>query len=209
MSEGALAARLAGKWRRERGTPISARLTKAASYTYDIARARVYLRRANRAASDIRVVGRPIIRNRGNLSIGDRTIFRSIVAPVEITVADGASMVIGDDTHVNSGTTICAFKDIQIGARVEIATYVSIYDSNFHELYDRNAVPPPHPVIIEDDVWICTKVTILPGVRVGRGAVIAANAVVNRDVEPFTIVGGVPAKVVGRMDPSRFISRGG
>lgn len=53
-----------------------------------------------------------------------------------------------------------------------------------------------HDVIIEKDVWIGSNVTILAGVRVGRGATIAAGAVVNKDVPPYTIVGGVPAKVI-------------
>lgn len=51
-------------------------------------------------------------------------------------------------------------------------------------------------VIIERDVWIGSNVTILAGVRVGRGATIAAGAVVNKDVPPYSIVGGVPAKVI-------------
>ncbi len=53
-----------------------------------------------------------------------------------------------------------------------------------------------HVVIIEKDVWIGSNVTILAGVHVGRGATIAAGAVVNKDVPPYSIVGGVPAKVL-------------
>ena len=53
-----------------------------------------------------------------------------------------------------------------------------------------------HDVIIEEDVWIGANVTILEGVRIGRGATIAAGAVVNKDVPPYSIVGGVPAKVI-------------
>lgn len=53
-----------------------------------------------------------------------------------------------------------------------------------------------HDVIIEKDVWIGSNVTILDGVHVGRGATIAAGAVVNKDVPPYSIVGGIPAKVV-------------
>ena len=51
-------------------------------------------------------------------------------------------------------------------------------------------------IIIEDDVWIGAGAVILSGVRVGKGAVIASNSVVNRDVEPFSIVGGVPSKLL-------------
>lgn len=53
------------------------------------------------------------------------------------------------------------------------------------------------PVVIEDDAWITTGVTILPGVTVGKGSLLAAGAVVTKDVPPYTIVGGVPAKIIG------------
>lgn len=60
-----------------------------------------------------------------------------------------------------------------------------------------------NPVVIEDDVWIGSRVIILPGVRVGRGSIIGAGAVVTENVEPFTIVGGNPARVIGRRDEER------
>jgi len=53
------------------------------------------------------------------------------------------------------------------------------------------------PVVIDDDVWIAANCTITKGVRLGKGCIVGANSVVTRDVEPFAIVGGVPAKVVG------------
>ena len=58
--------------------------------------------------------------------------------------------------------------------------------------------------MIEDHVWIGTRATVLPGVRIGRGAVVAAGAVVTRDVAPLDIVAGVPARPVGRrsLDPA-------
>jgi acetyltransferase-like isoleucine patch superfamily enzyme len=56
--------------------------------------------------------------------------------------------------------------------------------------------PDPQVCVIEDDVWIGARVILLKGVRVGRGAIIAAGAVVTRDVAPYTIVGGVPAKPI-------------
>lgn len=56
--------------------------------------------------------------------------------------------------------------------------------------------PEPEECIIEDDVWIGSRVIVLKGVRIGRGAVIAAGAVVTRDVPPYTIMGGVPARPI-------------
>lgn len=56
--------------------------------------------------------------------------------------------------------------------------------------------PDPEDCVIEDDVWIGARVTVLKGVRIGRGSVIAAGAVVTRDVPPYTIMGGVPARPI-------------
>lgn len=55
------------------------------------------------------------------------------------------------------------------------------------------------PIIIETDCWIGTRAVILPGVRVGRGTTVAAAAVVTRDVEPESLVGGVPAKLIKKL----------
>lgn len=62
-----------------------------------------------------------------------------------------------------------------------------------------------HPVVIEDDVWIGHNATIMHGVRIGEGAIVAAASVVTRDVEPYTIVGGVPAKSIRMRFPSEDI----
>ena len=63
------------------------------------------------------------------------------------------------------------------------------------------AAPPP---VLGRDVWIGVRVTLLPGVSVGDGAVVGAGAVVNRDVPPGAVVGGVPAKIIGwRRQPDR------
>lgn len=59
------------------------------------------------------------------------------------------------------------------------------------------------PITIETDCWIGARATILPGVRIGRGAIIAAGAVVTRDVEPGYIAGGVPAKAIRKISSAR------
>ena len=82
-----------------------------------------------------------------------------------------------------------------------------INDTSFHELYERHLLPDPLPVVIEDDVWIGAKASVLPGVRIGRGAVVSAHALVNRDVAPFTIVGGVPATEIAKLNPKKFVVR--
>jgi maltose O-acetyltransferase len=193
------------KWQRDNSVSLSSRAEKAASYLLDVCRARLYLRHASEVAMDVRVIGRPRVRNEGRLVIGPRSVLRSIVAPIEIYVGPGATMALGRSCHLNSGGTFAAFKRIEIGDRVEISPHVTIYDTSFHDLYERARCPDPRPVIIEDDVWLGTKSTVLNGVRIGRGAVVGANALVTRDVAPFTIVSGVPAQKVAELDPTKFV----
>jgi acetyltransferase-like isoleucine patch superfamily enzyme len=195
---------LHGKWHRDSALPLSNRLRKAADILSDQARARVYLRRAESGAR-VRVVGKPHVVNRGTLIFGADCILRSIVAPIHLYVAPGATMILGRGVRLNSGDTFSALSRVEIGNRVEIGPHVTIHDNAFHDLYDRNMVPESRPVIIEDDVWLASRCTVLPGVRVGRGAVVAAHALVSRDVEPFTVVSGVPAQVVARLNPKKFI----
>ena len=117
-------------------------------------------------------------------------------------------MTLGRDVRINSGGTFAALSRIEIGDRVEIGPHVTIMDNSLHDLYDRNLVPDSKPVIIEDDVWLASKCTVLPGVRIGRGAVVVAHALVTRNVEPFTVVSGVPAAPVARLNPKKFAVAG-
>lgn len=94
---------------------------------------------------------------------------------------------------------------VKIGSKVAIAPYLKIITGNHqfddvgHFIFDNDVEKQPEndkDVIIEGDNWIGINVTILSGVTVGRGSVIAAGAVLNKSVPPYAIVGGVPAKVL-------------
>lgn len=92
--------------------------------------------------------------------------------------------------------------ELTIGNCVDIAQEVNIWTLE----HDYNAplyTAKGESVIIDDYAWIASRATILPGVHIGKGAVVAAGAVVTKDVPPMTIVGGVPAKVIGKrnVDP--------
>ncbi len=84
---------------------------------------------------------------------------------------------------------------VTIGNNVSIAGEVRMFTME-HDIDDPNFKEIGAPVVIEDYVVIGTRVTILPGVHVGRGAVIATGAVVTRDVPAYTVVGGVPAQII-------------
>lgn len=83
-------------------------------------------------------------------------------------------------------------RPLRIGNNVSIAGEVRIYTMQ-HDVDDPNFAEVEGDVVIEDYVVIGTRVTILPGVHLGKGAVVASGAVVTKDVEPYTVVGGVPA----------------
>jgi len=87
-------------------------------------------------------------------------------------------------------------RSLQIGNNVSIAGEVRIFTME-HDIHDPDFKESWAPVVIEDYVVIGTRVTILPGVKIGKGAVIASGAVVTKDVAPYIIVGGVPAKPIG------------
>lgn len=84
---------------------------------------------------------------------------------------------------------------LRIGNNVSIAGEVRIYTME-HDIDDPQFAEIAGDVVIDDYVVIGTRVTILPGVHIGRGAVIASGAVVTKDVEPYAVVGGVPAKFI-------------
>lgn len=111
-----------------------------------------------------------------------------------------ALIKIGNNTTIGYHNFIFSSEKITIGNDCLIAPFVYIVDSNHQIKKDikiNNQTNETAPIIIEDDVWLASNVTILKGVKIGHGAVIAANSVVNTDVEPYTIYGGSPAKKIG------------
>ncbi|QMU64040.1 MAG: acyltransferase [Flavobacteriaceae bacterium] len=85
---------------------------------------------------------------------------------------------------------------LTIGSNVDIAQETNIWTLE-HDVHDDYHKDLGADVIIEDYVWIASRVTILPGVTIGKGAVVASNSVVTKNVEPMNIIGGIPAKKIG------------
>ena len=109
---------------------------------------------------------------------------------------DPKRIVIGEDTIIGEGMVFDGRDKIKIGNHVDIASQVMFYNSE-HDIHSEHFEAICAPVIIEDYVFIGPRSIILPGVTVGRGAIIAAGAIVTKDVPPFSIVGGVPARLIG------------
>jgi acetyltransferase-like isoleucine patch superfamily enzyme len=142
------------------------------------------------------------------LRVGDNvTFWRTSLAAEEKALIE-----IGDNCYLANASLVCSEK-ISIGSNVLIAGGVTIADSDFHPIApaarladtiaisavgNRSKRPPisTKPVIIEDDVWIGFNATILKGIRIGAGAIIAPGALVIGDVPPQTEVAGNPARIV-------------
>ncbi len=158
--------------------------------------ARLYLRKAFHLGRLVGVRGRPYVVADGRIEIGDRVRIYSYLHRTELNVGRGATLSVGDDTFINNGVVLSCRKELRIGARCQVAPQVIVMDSDYHEVDDRTGEAKEAPVVIEDDVWLATRAMILRGVTVGRGAVVAAGAVVTKDVPPYTLVAGVPARTV-------------
>lgn len=110
-----------------------------------------------------------------------------------------SSVELGDNSDIGYKASIGG-KTI-IGKNVIMAPECVIYTKNHRTdsvdvAIKYQGVTEEEPVYIDDDCWIATRVIILPGVHIGKGAVIAAGAVVTKDIPPFAVAGGVPAKVI-------------
>ena len=106
--------------------------------------------------------------------------------------ATGWSIRIGDHSTVNRRCYLDGRRGIEIGNNVNVSPEVYIVTFT-HDPQSPTFACKGGPVVIEDHAWIGVRAVLLPGVRVGEGAVVGAGAVVTRDVPPYTIVGGVPA----------------
>ncbi|HUG34673.1 MAG TPA: DapH/DapD/GlmU-related protein [Anaerolineales bacterium] len=120
-----------------------------------------------------------------------------------------SGITIGRDSLVGENSVIRGQGGVRIGDRVYTSPFTQIIAVN-HVFDDPNRPfveqgITAEGIVIEDDVWIGAGAIITDGVRVGRGAIVAAGAVVTADVEPHTVVGGVPAKIIKKIDGSTGI----
>ncbi|RJQ16372.1 MAG: acyltransferase [Nitrospiraceae bacterium] len=128
------------------------------------------------------VLGKGIIRECGrNVNIQNRARFSH-----DLALGDNSGL--GENCRVNPGTKIG--RNVMMGPDVIILTQNHKYTRESYDGFVRK------PVLIEDNVWIGYRAIILPGVRIGKNAIIGAGAVVARDVPPYAIAGGVPARVL-------------
>jgi len=129
----------------------------------------------------------------------------------------GGKICIGKDSYIGKHSNIWSAEYVCIGDNVLISHNVNIIDTNSHEMnYQERAIAfcelikhgpplkntfnvPASRIIIEDNVWISFNVIILKGVKIGKGAIIAAGSVVTKDVQSFTLVAGNPAIFIKKL----------
>lgn len=165
--------------------------------------AKIYLRRCTKVGKRTRTYdGRPFIDNAGAMFLGDDVIINSRNVRSDFVTRPGGVLEIGNQIHINFGASFVAERQIKIGDGCHFGPYCFILDSNAHLIQgDRFENAPGDPIVIEDDVWLASRVTVLKGSFIGKGSTIAAGSVVSGYIPPYTIAGGVPARVIKYLNP--------
>lgn len=154
---------------------------------------------------NVKVEGKNIFIGNGTSIMDNSTIRGNIIVGNNVFIHENVllrsfnySISIGDNTTINNNT--CILSQCKIGGNVSIAPNVVIVGAN-HVFSDKSQLIKSQGstsvgIIIEDDVWIGANASVLDGVVIGKGSIIAAGAVVTKDVPEYCVVAGVPAKII-------------
>jgi maltose O-acetyltransferase len=164
------------------------------------ARARLVLRASDSVGSRARCFGPALLENAGGMRIGHDFSFGGRLGAVQMATAVGGLIGIGDEVTIGSGTSITARMLVSIGHRVRVGPHCIVSDTELPFPLDTPADAAPRGIMIGDDVWIGPRVTVMPGVRIGARAVVAAGSVVMDDIENDALAAGNPATMV-RVSP--------
>jgi len=159
-------------------------------------------RKGINALGPIKVYGKVLFRNHaGSVTIGRRsTLWPNVVFDFDAAPAGTSPKIeIGECTALGDRTEIHCGRNVKIGNHVAISWDCVIMESDYHAAGGSDVVP--RPIVIEDESWIGCRVIILKGVTVGRGAIIGAGSVVTKDVPPYTLAAGNPARVIKSVEP--------
>lgn len=173
-------------------------------HTGYLLRSWAFKRKAKQSGSNILIGIGVEITGAENIKVGNNI---SIMRFSSLYAHDG-TLELGDHISINSNTHIGAADKgkIVIGNHVIIAQNVVLRASDHgYSSLDVPIIQQGHvggEIVIEDDVWICANVVVTSNVRVGRHSIIAAGAVVTKDIDPYSIVGGVPAKLIKKRGDS-------
>lgn len=172
------------------------------SLAFNLIKTRIYLRKCNKLGKVVLTWGKPVIINRGMIRMGNLVRIISKINRVLIDIDRGGILQIGDNCRIN-GANISVTTRVIIGNNCRIAPHTIIMDGDHHDVSDRMKEGKTNEIIIEDDVWLATRTMVLKGVTIGKGAVVASGAVVTKNVRPYTVVAGVPAKEIRDIQKSQ------
>jgi acetyltransferase-like isoleucine patch superfamily enzyme len=158
--------------------------------------AQLSIRGKARVPLSVRLAGRVRLRGDGDVEFGQGVTLTGDIVPLEFVSYKGARISIGDHTFINYGSSISAYKQVEIGRHCLLGHHTLIVDRNEHGVDQREVAPPPAQVIIEDHVWSGSRVVVLPGVFIGHHSVIGAGSVVTKDIPANCLAVGNPARVV-------------
>lgn len=136
-----------------------------------------------------------VINSGGQIEVSNCRFFPG----VRIECWKGAVLKIGKGTYLNRGTEIVASKAVSIGSDCKIARDVMIMDTDQHPT-DQGDIKM-NPVVIEDRVWLGSRVIVLKGVHIGHDSVVGAGAIVTKSVPPYSVVVGPAARVIKQLRP--------
>jgi acetyltransferase-like isoleucine patch superfamily enzyme len=149
-----------------------------------------------KAPLSVRLRGRVRLSGNGKVVLGEGVSLNGTVVPIELVTYESGRIEIGEHTFINYGSCIAARASVKIGSYCHLGHYMFVMDNNQHDVLRHWELPPSEPVIIEDNVWIGSKVVILPGVRIGSRAVIGAGSIVTKNIPPRCVAAGNPARVL-------------
>jgi carbonic anhydrase/acetyltransferase-like protein (isoleucine patch superfamily) len=158
-------------------------------------------RRFGVCGQGVQVIFPATVKNPGSVEVGDAVVIRehawlNCEARSRYTLSIGSGSYIGRFVHINASQSVIIEDEVLIADRVHISDYQHAYLDLSRSIVSQG-LTDPEPVRVRSGSWIGIGAVIMPGVTVGVGAIVGANAVVTRDVGDYEIVGGVPAAVIG------------
>jgi acetyltransferase-like isoleucine patch superfamily enzyme len=147
----------------------------------------------------------PLVLGSLRLVVGDNCVISGVTTFAGSKVADDPVLELGDYTHIGYQTVILVGERVTVGKHCMIANrcFIAGADNHATDPIKRRTEAEPksslRPLVIEDDVFVATGSTVCKGVTIGRGSIVSAGSVVTRNVPPYTVVAGNPARVVWRM----------
>lgn len=130
------------------------------------------------------------------LLVAGARIGRDVVLKPGVEVLSPGCLRIGSHTNIGRHVHLDSRGGLMIGDNVNISDDIAIWTAE-HDIQSPDFAMTKGPVCVEARVWLCFRSIILPGVTLGEGCVVASGAVVTKDVPPFSVVAGIPAKVIG------------